>query len=283
MNMPPFKYDFPQLEIKLPFPKSLLRSLSALLLAVSVSACAVPTEQSRPASDAEPASSSLRLAQATAKSGDHQTAARLFENIVEEEPESVAALLGLGDSYSRLGQQNRAAAVLNRAHELDNRNVEVLSVLGRVHLSQHQAETALANYNKALKIDRSNISAITGKGVALDTLSRHAEAQKVYQSGLSQYPANYVLRNNYALSLALSGQQTKSIAILQELVRDPVVAPHVRDNLAMVYGLAGREDDARATLALDLEAGQIEENMEIYRALRRMLGEGKKVGALVYA
>jgi Flp pilus assembly protein TadD len=70
---------------------------------------------------------------------------------------------------------------------------------------------------------------------------------------------------------------------LQELVQDPAAAPNVRDNLAMVYGLAGREKDARATLALDLEANEIEENIAIYRALRRMLGEGKKIGSLVYA
>ncbi len=263
--------------------KTLLHTLGALAIALFLSACATPQDRGSGPEEAGAGSASLRLAQATAKSGDHETAAQLFEKVVMAEPDSVPALLGLGDSYSRLGQHSRADAVLTRAHELDRRNVEVLAVLARVKLSQQQAETAIGYYDKALKIDPANLSALTGKGVALDTLSRHAQAQAVYQEGLARYPANFVLRNNYALSLALGGQQARSLSILQELVRDPTAAPHVRNNLALVYGLYGREGDARATLALDMKTEEIEENIAIYRALRRLLGEGKPIGALVFA
>lgn len=268
----------------LPFSVTLFRLIAVLGIAAAVSACDVPAGPTeRPKAGTNEGSETLRLAQATAESGDHETAARLFEKELAETPDSVAALKGLGDSYSRLGQQNRAESALLRAKELAPRDDEIHALLGRIYLSQSRPDEALENYETALRLSPQNISAITGKGVAFDTMSRHADAQKAYQTGLSYYPTNYVLRSNYALSLALSGNEAQSVSILQELVRDPAAAPYVRDNLALVYGLFGRENDARATLALDMNAQQIEENILVYRALRRSMNEGNPIGELVFS
>ncbi|ASM74932.1 MULTISPECIES: tetratricopeptide repeat protein [Roseobacteraceae] len=260
------------------------RRLCLIAVALSLSACAVQTvPNAGPGRTTEEGSSTLRLAQATAESGDYTNAARLFEKALTSDPESVAALKGAGDAYSRMGQHGRAETVLLRAHELASNNDDVLAILARVYLAQKRPDEALKYYDKALRINRSNISAITGKGVALDTMSQHLKAQKVYQEGLSTYPTNFILRSNYALSLALTGNSDKAINILQELVRDPNAAPHVRDNLALVYGLAGLENEARATLSLDMSAQEIEENIAIYRALRRTMNDGNPIGSLVFA
>ncbi|UOA25406.1 tetratricopeptide repeat protein [Pseudosulfitobacter sp. DSM 107133] len=260
------------------------RRLCLIVAAASLSACAVQTvPNAGPDQTTAAGSSTLRLAQATAESGDYTNAARLFEKELASNPDSVDALKGAGDAYSRMGQHGRAETVLLRAHELAPSNDDVLAILGRVYLSQKRPDEAIKYYDKALRNNRSNISAITGKGVALDTMSQHLKAQKVYQDGLSAYPTNFILRSNYALSLALTGHSAKSISILQELVRDPNAAPYVRANLALVYGLAGQENEARATLSLDMSAKEIEENIAIYRALRRSMNDGNPIGSLVFA
>ncbi|WP_010141185.1 tetratricopeptide repeat protein [Oceanicola sp. S124] len=262
----------------------LTRPLAPLLILLALSACTLQAPQmaGQPASGQE-TDISLRLAQATAASGEHAKAVKLFEKVLAAEPDNVEALAGAGDSYARIGQNSRAEAILLRAHDLAPRDAGVLSILGRVRLAMNRPAEALADYDSALKLQRANVSALTGKGVALDTLSRHAEAQEVYTYALKLYPSNFILRSNYALSLALTETQGQAIAILQELVRDPVAAPHVRGNLALVYGLAGRDNDARATLALDLSPSEIEQNIQVYQALRRMMLEGRPVGALVFA
>jgi len=257
------------------------RLLLAALLAASVSGCAAIAPSGRPSGSAE--STTVRLAEATAKIGDHQEAARLFEKALAAEPDSVPALLGLGTSYAALGQQGRAESALLRAHELEAGNVEVLTALARVQLNKGDPAKAVEYYDLALRRRPTDLSALTGKGVALDAQSRHLEAQRVYETGMKSYPTNYVLRSNYALSIVLVGEVDRGLSILRELVRDPVAAPHVRGNLALAYGLAGRETDARATLALDLSAAEIEENITVYAALRRMIAEGKPVGALVFS
>jgi len=264
-------------------PFALMRPFIWMLMALAVSACAMQSPRSSSSKPQIAGSETLRLAQATAKAGDYATAARLFEKVLTETPEAVPALLGAGDVYARMGQNGRAEMVLIRAHNLAPNDAEVLTTLGRVKLAQNDPKGAVEVYNKALRLDSRNVSALTGKGVAYDSMSQHAKAQEVYRKGLASFPANFILRSNYALSLAISGQMAQGTTMLQELVRDSGAAPYVRGNLALVYGLAGRANDARATLALDMSASEIEENLRTYRALRRMMLEKKPIGALVFA
>ena len=121
---------------------------------------------------------------------------------------------------------------------------------------------------------------ITARGIALDRLSRHAEAQETYRRGLAIDPTNFVLMSNLGLSLGLSGQTGEGITILRELVRDGAATANTRGNLALVYGLAGREREASATLAVDLSPSQIQNNLAYYRTLREMLRQGKPIGNL---
>ena len=83
------------------------------------------------------------------------------------------------------------------------------------------------------------MSLITARGIALDRLSRHAEAQATYREGLKRDPTDFALLSNLGLSLGLSGQTDEGIAILRELVRDGSANANTRGNLALVYGLAG--------------------------------------------
>jgi len=265
----------------LPFFSHITRALVPVLLVFSLSACTMDLSNDG-AGSVTAGADTLRLAQATSEASDNETAARLFEKVLVADPVSVPALLGAGNSYARMGQNSRAEAVLLRAHELAPSNADVLTTLARVYLAQHRSQMAVEAYDKALRVDQRNVSALTGKGVALDTLSQHKQAQGVYEDGLSYYPTNFILRSNYALSLALSGDIIRGTAILQELVKDPLAAPYVRGNLALVYGLDGRDNDARATLSLDMKPDEVEENIRVYQALRRLRLEGKPIGSLVF-
>ena len=62
--------------------------------------------------------------------------------------------------------------------------------------------------------------------------------------------------------------------------RDGAATANTRGNLALVYGLAGREREASATLAVDLSPSQIQNNIAYYRSLREMLRQGRPIGNL---
>ena len=46
----------------------------------------------------------------------------------------------------------------------------------------------------------------------------------------------------------------------------------------MVYGLAGREPEAKAVLSIDLSPAQVQNNLSYYRELRAMMQKGKPIG-----
>ena len=119
---------------------------------------------------------------------------------------------------------------------------------------------------------------LTAKGIALDRLSRHSEAQETYRKGLQRDPTDFALLTNLGLSLGLSGRTSEGIRILSELVRDGAATARTRGNLAMVYGLAGREPEAKAVLSIDLSPAQVQNNLSYYRELRAMMQKGKPIG-----
>ena len=221
-----------------------------------------------------------RLAERSADAGDFQTAETLYRQAFESNPGSVEALVGLGRSYAGLGQYARAEQALNEAKRRRPGDPDVLLELARTELGAGQAQAALANLDVAIRKRPRDVRIITARGIALDRLSRHAEAQATYRGGLERDPTDFALNSNLGLSLGLSGQTDAGIRILSELVRDGSANANTRGNLALVYGLAGREREARATLAGDLSPGAIQSNLGYYRELRAMLAKGKPIGNL---
>ena len=54
------------------------------------------------------------------------------------------------------------------------------------------------------------------RGVALDLLERHVDAQACYRAVLASTPRHVSARNNLALSLALSGQFAEALDIYRD-------------------------------------------------------------------
>ena len=221
-----------------------------------------------------------RLAARSASAGDFQTAAAFYQQAFDENPRSIDALVGLGRSYTGLGQYARAEQALVEAQKRKPNDPDVLLELARTQISAGKAQSALDNLDIAQRKRPRDLQIITARGIALDRLSRHAEAQETYRRGLAIDPTNFVLMTNLGLSLGLSGHTAEGIGMLRELVRDGAATARTRGNLALVYGLAGHERDASATLSVDLTQSQIQNNLAYYRTLREMLRQGKPIGNL---
>lgn len=246
--------------------------MAAALVAVSLlAACA---------QEAGGPGSSLRVAERAAAGGDHETAATLYRQAFEADPRSIDALVGLGRAYGAMGQTARAEQALLEAANRQPNDPSVLLALARVQLDGGKPQSALANLERASGRAPNDLSIIAAHGIALDRLSRHAAAQAAYRGGLQRDPTNFALLNNLGLSLGLSGKGDEGIVILRDLVRDPAATPQTRGNLALVYGLTGRESEARALLARDLEPAEVNANIAYYRELRQLLAQGQAIGGL---
>lgn len=253
-----------------------LRALPVLLF-LSLAGCSALDKVTR-ADNSE----SNQVAEAAQSVGDHAEAARLYERAAERNPDSSDSLVGLGRSYIALNQFSRAENALTRARDLDRKNPEILNQLGTLALHRGDAEAGLSQFDEALRQDRRNLGALTGKGVALDYLSRHNEAQEVYNQGLAIYPTNFVLLNNKSLSQVLSGDTKSGFALMEELRSDPNLGDSVRANLAIAHALEGRPKEARSALNGMLTSSEIERLMRSYGEARKAKLQGKPIGHLIF-
>ena len=224
--------------------------------------------------------SSGRLAARSAAAGDYASAAAFYQQEFDKNPNSVDALVGLGRSYTGLGQYSRAQQALLAARERRPHDGDVLLELARTQIASGNPAARSRPSTPAGAGHRNDIAFLTARGIALDRLSRHTEAQATYRQALAKYPTDFALLSNLGLSLGLSGHTGEGISILSELARDGSATSKTRGNLALVYGLAGRDKEAAAVLSTDLGSAQIQNNLAYYRELRSMLLKGRPIGNL---
>jgi Flp pilus assembly protein TadD len=210
----------------------------------------------------------LRVADVARDSADYPSAIRLYKTLLQNGDDRPEVHLGLGDCLFLTGAYTQAVAEYHAIDERSPKLAEAEIGLGRVFLAQHKPAEATIEFDGALKHQPDDIRALNGAGVARDDLGRHEEAQSFYQRGLAVASADRVLRNNYGLSLALSGNYAKAVTLLRPLVDEPGATARNRQNLALALALAGQRDEAGKIARIDLDTASVSNNLRFYEALR---------------
>lgn len=266
--------------------KSPLFSTAASLIALStLTGCATmdnPFSSSRQPMTAEQFNASnyqeaMKRAAEARDSGDFKDAETSFMRAAEYEPHNTEPLIGLADVLWQQHKAAESAKVLEHALQIDDHNDVALRNLGRAYVGLNEPAKAQHAYLAALAIDPNSARTLNGLGISYDMAGDHDTAVKHYRAGLSLEPNNMDLKNNLAYSLITDKKYEEAIAILEPLVKEPGATARQRSNLALAYGLAGRPDDARLTLAQDLAPAQVARNLDTYQ---RMRGEPTQSTAL---
>jgi Flp pilus assembly protein TadD len=209
----------------------------------------------------------LRVARATRASGDIAAAAPMYRQAAADPSASPQALVEAGDGLLEAGLSSEAIEVYARVKSGSARLGALLG-LARAHLALGEADQALQSAEQAVAFAPRDARPLVDKGVALDTLQRHTEAQLAYRAALQITPGSISARNDLALSLALSDQYDQGIALLEPLARAPSAVPKTRQNLALIYGLSGDRARAVALSRMDLDADKTDANQAFFARVR---------------
>ncbi len=224
-------------------------------------------EMSREEPNAAAAAALLRVAGATRAAGDYASAINVLKRAHRFAPADAEILIELGESLAAVRAYNEAREVLARAVDLAPRNTRALRGLANALVALSEPALALSRYHQALDA-RKEAATYNGLGVALDILNDPKGAAEAYRAGLALEPRNLSLVGNAALSAALQDDRTRAIDLIAAELRAGNSTPRLRQNLALVYGLEGRFDDARALLRIDLDEGSVRNNIAYYEMLR---------------
>lgn len=210
----------------------------------------------------------LRLARATRANGDLATAINLYRNVTAVPPADPAVMVELGDTLVDADSMDDAIEVYNKVDQKSAAWIDALLGLEQVYLALAEPEKALQYADKANALAPRDHRVAVGRGVALDMLGRHAEAQDSYRGVLKDAPRNVAARNNLALSLAMTQQFDEAIEIMASMARSSNATPRIRQNLALIYGLAGDAQRAAALSRVDLDATKTDANLRFFEFAR---------------
>ncbi|MBR0652323.1 tetratricopeptide repeat protein [Roseomonas terrae] len=220
----------------------IIAGLSALLL----SGCA--TDGVR-----EPdAASRMRVAAVAESHGQMDVALSMYGAAAAQEPDNAQAQMRLAGALTRAGnhaqaEQVLAAAVQRRPHER-----AMVVQLARLRLRSGQAGEALTLFDRVLAGDSRSVEALDGRGVALDLMGRHPEAQESYRRAQVLAPNSVSVANNLGLSLLLDNRPDEARAVLEPLARRPDATERVTANYGIALAATGDVVAARTVLG---EAG----------------------------
>ena len=222
----------------------------------------------------------MRVADDTRAHGDAATAIGLYRRLHEMRPNDPLPLARLGSALSQVKEHGEAARAYRAALALTPDDPDLHRGLAVALLSLGQPEGAIADLQAAIARRGNDPRLFSALGVAHDLMGRHDLAQDDYQNGLRLAPQSAGLRNNYALSLALSGDYGAAATLLSEVASDPKAPRRYHLNLALVYGLAGNAEKAASIARIALDEDAVRHNLAYY-AMLRALDDKARVAAIM--
>ncbi len=222
----------------------------------------------------------LKVADETRAGGDLGNAVALYRRAHELAPRDPVPLARAGDTLAQMQSYTQAADAYQAALSIDANDPELHRGFANVLLALGKPQLALAHLEIAASKNTGDPRIFNALGVAHDLAGRHELAQEDYRRGIALAPDQVSLRNNLGLSQALSGNFNGGIATLSDLVSRPGATPRNRQNLALVYGLAGDNAHAALVARADLDESAVKNNLAYFTLLRSLDDVGRTAAIL---
>jgi len=183
-------------------------------------------------------STSVRLADTAYAKGEFVMAAQLYFRAAELQPENTAVMVKLAFALFKTGGAADAEKIFRAALEKEPKHADALRGLAHSLVTLGRAAEALPVYRQAIAASgKPDARIYAGLGAALDMVGKHEEARAAYQAGLKLAPKDFGLRNNMALSYAMSGDTDKAQSILAGIGERPATAPKAHESLSAVKSI----------------------------------------------
>ncbi|HKF72589.1 MAG TPA: tetratricopeptide repeat protein [Stellaceae bacterium] len=222
----------------------------------------------------------LKVADETRAGGDLANAVALYRRAHELSPRDPAPLARAGDTLAQMQSYTEAAEAYQAALSIDANDPDLHRGFASVLLALGKPQLALAHLEIAVSKNSGDARVYNALGVAHDLAGRHDLAQGDYRRGMALAPDQLSLRNNLGLSQALSGDFNGGIATLSDVVARPGATARHRQNLALVYGLAGDDVHAALVARSDLDEAAVRNNLAYFTLLRSLDDVGRTAAIL---
>lgn len=166
-----------------------------------------------------------------------------------------------------VGQSGQAVAVLETGMTTFPKDPDIAIAYAKALTADGRFEQSLQVLDNTIRPETPDWNALMVKGATLDQLGRNTEARQLYGQALVFAPGEASIEANIGLSYAMTNELPAAEQHLRRAVQMKGATSRIRQNLALVVGLQGRFEEARALYAAELPPEQVASNMTYVRAL----------------
>lgn len=181
----------------------------------------------------------LTRAKAAVMSHDFITAARLYKQLLKEEPSNVDYLKELGSIYVKNSEDNKAIPIYEQIISYYPHYVEAMNSLGAIYRRLHLYPESIDILQKALSEGRQTASVYYNLGFTYKEMKKYDQAIEAFNSVITENPADVLAHNHLGMIYLALKQYDKSIAAFMKGLQIDQNHPILNYNLATCY----REDN----------------------------------------
>ena len=242
------------------------RTFALVVAALTLSGCAELGGVVGPASLLSFSDGSAAPVDASLES-DPQKAAEHWSKEYAKEPNKVENAVNYAKHLKALGQKTQAIAILQRASMVNNGDKSLASEYGRLALELDQVSTAKQLLEIADDPINPDWRIVLARGTVLAKEGRYSEAITFYERARTLAPDHPSVMNNLALAYTMSGEPAKGEEMLRQAAAVEGARGKVRQNLALVLGIQGKYDEAKAVGSAELPADTAAANTDLLRKM----------------
>ncbi len=190
---------------------------------------------------AQPNPKALREAIDRHRAGDLGSAAQLYRQLIDQDPNNADAYQLLGVLAQQMGKAELAVQLLETAIRLQPQHATALTNLSVLLRARGELAAANAKARAAIAANPKLADAQAALGGALSAQQDYAGAVNAYQQAVTLAPDNYLFRNELANILRRLGQLPEAyVSITQALTLSPksAILHHARGNILRAAGFA---------------------------------------------
>lgn len=203
--------------------------------------------------------------------GNYARAAQTYKQLVDKEPENRDYTLAFADSLRRSGNHQAAVTFLDKYLASNPGDAVALETRGLCLMSLGSVADAGKSFEQVMALEPTRWRTLNAIGVLFTMKGKVTEALAYFDEALTHNPENASVQNNRGLALAMERRFDEAVDSFQRTRRNLRIGStdmkQVDMNLALVYAIAGRLEDAERTASPYLSKAALYNNMAVYAQL----------------
>ncbi len=166
---------------------------------------------------------------------DYQLAARMYKNLLQNDPENIVLLKNLGDLYERSGNDSASIPVYNEIVRLDPKNLDALNSLGAIYRRLKRYADSIDVLSKAVILDENNTQIFYNLGFTYKLMGKYNDAITCFERVIENNPNDVLAYNHLGTIYALENKNDQAIASYQRGLKIDPNHPILHLNIAKSY------------------------------------------------